>query len=121
MAKLWGLPSVQNLEDVKQLARFVTQSISSISQALTGNLTFQDNMRCYVIDIGPLAKSGLSWSTTQPTIVNHNLGSVPLGFIVANSDGTGIVYQDPDYPSTVGRIYLRTSFTTVTNTVIIIA
>ena len=68
------------------LLRDVPGLLRKLVDTLSHNVTFQDNIRCVVIDI---ADSGTA--NTEFT-VNHGLGQTPIGYI-ANIDQSGNVYD----------------------------
>lgn len=97
--KFWAPFALQDSADLKTLVRFVTQSVTNISQLATGNVNFQDNIQCTITD------TALS---SVETPVPHSLGIVPIGFLVLNVDSPGIIYAGTS-PWNNKYIYLRSS------------
>lgn len=116
--KIWGLPTLQNITTFEDLRRFVTQSVGSMTQALSSNLTFEDNFRGAIFEVGPLGS--VQWASPGPTVVSHGLNTIPTGFLVIGKDAAGDVSQDPTFPATNGKIFLNASVLTTTYRIIIL-
>lgn len=82
--KLWSLPSLQSVRTWEDLRRFSTQAITNFYQVLTRNVGFNENIHCQIVT---------ATIETTNTPINHNLGVVPIGFIV-------IAANDFQYPRT---------------------
>ena len=123
MAKLYGLPSLSEVKNWEDLRRFVVQWIDSCSSALTGNLTFSDNVRCTLILIGPnptTTPNTYRWPASGALSVQHGLGPGYSGYIVMGQDGAGTMSEDTSFPLNRVTIYFRTTTPTTTFRVIIL-
>lgn len=97
--KFWGPFQIQDVKDISQVAQFVTQAITNLSQFMTGQVNFSDNIQCTLVD--QIIK-------ITDTPVPHTLGLVPIGFLILNSDGPGIIYAgSTDWNK--NYIYLKSS------------
>lgn len=77
--KLWSLPGLQSVQTWQDLRRFTNQAITNFYQVLTRNVGFSDNIHCQIVN---------PTIDTTETAVPHNLGVVPIGFIVLNATDT---------------------------------
>lgn len=64
----------------------INTSQRRIVAILDGQIDFYDNIRCKIIDVLDTGTAGVEFT------VEHNLGRVPLGYIV-NIDRSGFVYD----------------------------
>lgn len=83
-----ALPDLQNIKTFDQLKNFVTQNVKSFYSILNKGGFFRDQMNIAYVENVPL-------STGSTTKVVHNLGSVPIGYIVVRQTGFGSVYWFP--------------------------
>lgn len=94
--KVWSLSGLQSVKSWEDLRRFVSQGLTNITQILSNNVGFLDNVNCQIVEV--------TVNTTETTIP-HTLGVIPIGFIVLNSASF-------DYPKagttawTIENIYL---------------
>lgn len=77
--KVWSLAGLQSVTTWQDLRRFVTQGLTNISQILNQRVGFSDNIHCEIVN--PTIE-------TTETAIPHNLGVVPIGFIVLNATDT---------------------------------
>lgn len=121
--KVWSLAGLQNVRDFEGLKNFLTQGLQSFSQALTGNLTLSDNLRCRIVTIGPSTDNpdfAFNSGFTPMVNVTHNLGTDKVGFFVINQPGSGAIWQPDTYPATTSQIYFNSDNITITYRVVIL-
>lgn len=88
---------------VSKQTQNVPKALTDILNALSNNLTPQDNLSCIVL--GPITTPGTA--NTQFT-VQHNLGRVPINYI-ANINAAGSVYDSARSTWTDELMYLECS------------
>lgn len=108
--KPWGLPSVLNLKNVEDLARWMDSFNTNMFQALNGKIGFTDNIDCQVL-------TGVNLTPNQTTI-SHSLNKVPIGFLVINANAAANVYSGT-FAWTKSNIYLAASATVTASLVIL--
>jgi len=95
------LPDLQNIKTFDQLKNFVTQNVKSFYAILNKGGFFLDQMNVAY-------KQGVILDNGTDTEVVHNLGSVPIGYIVIQQGGNGVVRRgDRGWNST--SIYLQSN------------
>ncbi len=90
-----------NLKTVEELGRFSSIIFADIIRAVNGNLSFEDNINTKRIDVSFTAAN-------TDTLVNHNLGRIPQGYILIKSNAATSIY-DGSLESTEQLIYLKAS------------
>lgn len=91
--------SCSNTEDLEQLRRFASKSISDIVDEFNGRIDFQENIRAKIHDI-------VFVDANADLRINHGLDYVPAGYIVASVSKAAIVYNG-EQASTRAAIYLK--------------
>ena len=97
------IPSIVpiQLQQTNQNSSIVTD-VTNLVLAVNGNLTFNDNFAGVFV-------SGTVGTTS--TAISHNLGSIPIGYIVVNQNSPAIIYSSGTSWSAT-TIYLAASTTT---------
>lgn len=100
MARVLVSDLIQNLKDIEEVKRFLTNSITKIIQQLNGSLEFGPNVRASSSDVtfdGNVQK------------VSHGLGLVPQGYIVISQSAAFTIYKatSPDWDT--NHIFLNAS------------
>lgn len=99
--KFWGPFQLQSIGTPDDLRRFVNQAITNLSQIVTNNINFQDNMNCQVV--------GVTLGTSEIAI-KHNFNRVPFGYLVLNQDANATIYSGTTEWN-ANTIYLKASGT----------
>ena len=100
--KFWAPFQIQTVRDIEDLRRFVDQGMKNISQLVTKNVNFTDNIQCTIV---PCVTLG-----TTEIAVPHTLGTVPFGYLVLSRGSTAVVY-DGSSAWNDKNIYLRATGT----------
>lgn len=74
----------------------------ALSGLLNGGLKFEDNFNCQIVDVADTGAANTLFA------VAHTLKRVPIGFLVANVNKAGIIY-DSGTAWTETNIYLKCS------------
>lgn len=98
--KVWALPSVQSVTDWTQLRRFVSQNTTNVSQILSNNVAFLDNVFCQIVRV--------QISATEATRIPHSLGVIPIGTITLKQSVAGSTIET-SVVWTTNEIYLQAS------------
>lgn len=101
MSKITAAPDVSNVK-ADELQRFVSIWIKNAHDIINGGL-----------DLGNFRAQTLSVTFTAAntdTTVSHNLGRVPVGYLVTSSNAAIVVY-DGSVTNTESALYLRASGT----------
>lgn len=109
--KAWSQPGIQAIKDIKTLVKFLAPALFNFSQSLTGNITYQDNIRSNI-------KKSLVFNNGVELGIDHNLGTVPLGFLVV-SKNTAADIRSGSSPWTETRINLISNADTVADIIIL--
>lgn len=110
--KVWSLPSLQSVTSWEDLRRFTSQSLTNISQILSGRVGFQDNVNCQIVDV-VLGLSELA--------IPHTLGVVPIGYLVLKAYSTAGAYPVAGTSAWTDKvIYLQTDSANVSFKIAII-
>lgn len=110
--KVWSLPGLQSVKSLEDLRRFVTQSLTNVTQILSNGVGFQDNINCQIVDV----RLGLS-----ETAISHSLGVIPIGYIVLKAYSTAGSYPVVGSTAwTTEKIYLQTDSSNIDFTIAII-
>lgn len=103
--------NLSNLTTLEEVNRYYPQSITSIVEAINGNLSFQDNLSTNIQSITfPSASTSVA--------VTHNLGKLPVGYVVIGKSGNVQIWDGTPAADTQ-KIYLQASGA-VTATVMVI-
>lgn len=101
MAKLQQAADFNQLKTIEDVTRFVTRFCSEVKDQINGNLQFQENMRCNIIECSfPLANRGYPFS--------HGLGKIPKGYFIVQTQ-TATTISDSPAQNTDQVIYLGSS------------
>ncbi len=93
--------SISNTEDFENLKRFTAQTIAEIVIAINGNLSFVENIKSKIMDV--------TFSGANADLqIMHNLGSIPIGYILIASDRACIIYSGSQ-ASTDKLIFLKSN------------
>lgn len=95
-------PDVSQLSPT-DLPRFLALILKNIVKVVNGNLDFQTNFNCVLVNITFSA-------VDTDTQVTHNLGRIPVGRIVYAQSMKNVVY-DGSKKSTPSSMFLRCSST----------
>lgn len=99
--KIWMPFQIQSVKSWEDLRRFTFQGFENIQKALSGNISFQDNMKCTIVD---------ATFTTATSTVPHNLGQIPYGFLVLNQNANANIWS-ASFNWTDTNVYLTASAT----------
>lgn len=100
------------LQQQNQISSIITD-ITNIRTAINGNVTFNDN----------ISGQFITFSTTTANvsnIISHNLGAIPIGFIVTNINVGGVVYTNTLSSWTLSSITLFCNVANATVTVFLL-
>lgn len=99
-----------SLTDPEQLRRYTTQALTNLVQVLQKNVNFTDNIQ------GVFVTAKIAGNNIP---VQHNLGVVPIGYLLLMNDTSKVIYYTPSttYPWTATQIYLSNSDPTTTSTI----
>ena len=91
--------SISNAASIEDLRKHVSSSMSSVTQAVNGNLNFKDNIASAMVQVTfPDANVQIS--------VGHKLGFVPSGYSVIRSSSPGLVVHDGTTPWNTSYIFV---------------
>ena len=99
------------LQQMGQTSSIITD-LTNLVLAINGNITFQDNM----------AGVFITFTTTTANVgnvINHTLGSIPIGWIVTKINVGGVIYLTGTGPTST-TITLSCSASNATATVFLI-
>lgn len=99
--KMWMPFQNQSVGSWEDLRRFSDQAFQNIYKALSGNLSFQDNMRCTVVE---------TVLSTATATIPHNLNQIPYGFLVLNQNANANIWG-ASFNWTSENVYLTASAT----------
>lgn len=100
MGKVSETGSVSNVEDTKELSRFVSIALKNIISQINGNLTFSDNISFKVFSVSfPAAATSYTFA--------HGLGRAPLIWISGDQTADASIFQSKASDST--NVYLQAS------------
>lgn len=86
MSKIKTDYNFSNLEEAKEIARFLNRFTSDLTDIVNGNLEFGSNIKSSVISINfTAANSDIG--------VDHGLGRVPTGYILVKSNAACSIYD----------------------------
>lgn len=110
MGKIGQNPNVSNLTTWESLRDYTSILLGSIVDLVSGNLSFQDNHKCSIIDYTFAA------ANTQYAIT-HGLGFAPSGYFLIGSSAATTLYNGGS-TWTDKHIYLKASVATTVKIVI---
>lgn len=96
--KIWSSSGIQGIKTLPDLIKYLTPGLFNFSQAMTGNITYSDNIRSNI-------KKSVVFIGGVELSIDHTLGTVPLGFNVVNKN-TFADIKTGSSPSTETRINL---------------
>ena len=101
MSRVRNLLDFLNITDTKELARFLSNAIREIQQAINGNINFQDNFRGKILEV--------TFSSANADVrVEHRLGFNAQNYLVLKRSADLTVY-DGINASSETVIWLRSS------------
>lgn len=101
-----------NIPTPQDLQKWLTIFQHRTNEILNRGILFQDNVRCSISQGVTINGSG------SDTRIDHNLGSIPLGYVVIKRNGNFQVY-DGTTAWTSNSIYLRSSSSGVVNLIVL--
>ena len=87
--------------DGEEFKRIVSILLNSIVSAINGGLTFSDNF-------SQNTQSVTFTAANAEVVVNHNIGRIPVGYLVLGNSAAAIVYNS-DTAFTTQSIFLKAS------------
>lgn len=101
MAKIQNFIDLSNIKDQADFQRHGSIAIGNISDAVNGNLEFDNNLNTKTVTVA-------FDSANTDIMVTHNLGRIPSGFIQSNASANMNVFLGSKAP-TKNVSYLQSS------------
>jgi hypothetical protein len=102
--KITATPDISNVETLDDVTRYTTQCLTQIVSVLNNNISFSDNFKATIASVTfPTANSEQA--------VDHGLGKVPTGYILAGASAATSIYNGTT-ANTDSKIYLKSSVAT---------
>ncbi len=98
MAKI-NLADVSKVVELNELARFSTSNFRQIMEAINGNIQFDANISAVIVETA-VTSANVEFG------LNHNLGRIPIGYILVKSSAVAVLYDGPS-ANTGTRIFLK--------------
>lgn len=106
MGKLKLFSNFSNLKTWDDASRFVSAFADDLVKQINGNLAFGDNIKA----AGPYTQSFTANTVTE---IAHSLGIVPQGWVLINTDTSGLTLYRAPLTSvwTTAKVYLEANIT----------